>query len=325
LLLLAPQAVGSWETFTPNYPLNSPEAQSDLIGGDMVSTGGFNGAFNAVTKRTYARTINVVNSSWRRMDDMSAAIGITHAATAIIGMKMYMCGGYEGPPPGPHVDYCFVYDHSKAPGTQWSDFTPLPNGGSAGGGMIYDEASNALFYSGGAQRPNLGSNVAIDQDNTWKFCFDDPSSGWVASTPIPYKANHQSHLTVNFQGGQRHFFAGGQMAQNEAGGNVADVFEFVPSSETWIRRKSMPYGRGHTSTSTRAYGCGFLIAGGAINGKSLTRTSDIHYYHIPSNTWTLIASLPVKKATPKVFMDEENDYLYFVDNSNTSRLKLTKS
>jgi hypothetical protein len=307
--------------------LNSPEAQAELVGPDLVSFGGFLSNFKEVTNQTYARDIAVVNSTWRRMEDMPVIIGITHAATVVIGKKIYMCGGYVGPPPGPHTAQCFVYDHAKPPGTgQWSRFPTLPNNGSAGGGMIYDTVQNALYYSGGAQRPKLGSRDAYDQTHTWKFRFDDPAAGWVASTPIPYHANHQSFVTVHTQGQERHYFAGGQVGENELNGNVVDVYEFIPSpNERWVRRASMPYGRGHTTTSTRAYKCGFLMAGGAINSytNTLNRTSDIHYYHIPSNNWTYIASLQSRKATPKVVVDEENDYLYFVDSTRTSRLKLT--
>ena len=252
-------------------------------------------------------------------------IGITHAATAVIGTKMYMCGGYVGPPPGPHTADCFVYDHSKAPGTgQWSKFKSLPDNGTAGGGMIYDNVMNALYYSGGAQRLKLGSREALDRSNTWKFSFDNPTAGWVASTPIPYLANHQSHVTVIYQGRPRHYFIGGQKGENEKQGNVADIVEFIATNETWRRRASMPYGRGHTTVSTRAFGCGFTMAGGSINSpvNQYNRTNDIIYYSIPFDNWTSIGTIPVKAATPIVFVDERN-FLYFVDNSRTSRLQLT--
>ena len=316
------------ERVAPDFPNATEEAQSERIGNDLISTGGFFNRFKNVTTATFARDISSPNMPWRRMDDMPVAVGITHGATVVIGMKMYMCGGYSGPPPGPHVADCLIYDHSKAPGTgQWSTFTSLPNGGTAGGGMIYDNARNALYYVGGAQRPSPGSRFAIDLNNTWKFSFDNPGAGWVATAPIPYVANHQSFVTVDFQGEERHFFAGGQEGENESKGNVADVFEFKAATETWIRRSTMPYGRGHAATSTRAYGCGFFMAGGAINsvttGNQLNRTSDIHYYHIPSDNWTLIGNLPAKGATQKVYMDEENNYMYYVASSGTARYKFS--
>ena len=317
------QFPSAWQRFTPDYPIPSPEAQAEKIGNDLVVFGGFNSDFTTVTNQTYALDSSLTNRSWRRMDDMPLATGITHAATLVIGMKMYMCGGYEGPPPGPHVDKCFIYDHSKLPGTgQWSNFTPLLNNGSGGGGMIYDVVRNALYYSGGTQRPVPGSREAHDQDTTWKFSFDHPTIGWIASTPIPYMANHQSYVSVYFQGRYRHYFVGGQIGENEKQGNVADLFEFIASNETWVRRASMPYGRGHTTVSTRAYGCGFLLAGGSINSpivNKLNRTDDILFYHIPSDNWTSLGVLPAKGATPKVFVDEDNDFLYYVDNRRSNR------
>ena len=315
-----------WESIIPEYSVGAPEAQAERFGDDFVVFGGFSADFKDVTNQTFARDLSVPNRPWRRMDDMPVLTGITHAATTVIGTKMYMCGGYLGPQPGPHTGTCYIYDHSKVPGTgQWSNFATLPNNGSGGGGMIYDAASNALFYSGGAQRPKLGSTLTFDQNETWKFNFDNPTIGWIESTPIPYLANHQSHVTVYYQDRARHFFVGGQMGENEKQGNVADIFEFVASNETWIRRTSMPYGRGHTTVSTRAYGCGFLMAGGSINSpieNKMNRTSDIIFYSIPSDSWTSIGDLPVKGATPKLFVDD-NEFLYYIDNRRSSRRKLS--
>lgn len=257
------------------------------------------------------------------MDDMPVVIGVTHAGVVAIDTKVYLCGGYAGSASGHHVDTCFVYDHSKSPGTgQWSTFPSLPDSGSGGGTMFYDSAKNALFYTGGAQRPIAGSRQVKDVTNTWKYSFNDPLSGWLASTAIPYHANHQSSVTNrNMFGEERHFVLGGQRGSNEITNNIADVYEFIASTETWIRRASLPYGRSHASISTRAIGCGFIVAGGSLNGQKLTRTSDIHYYDIPSDSWTMIGSLPTVAATPPVFIDS-NNFIYYVDHKRTSRRKI---
>ena len=325
ILSFSPQFPSTWQSFAPEYPIAAPEAQAEKFGNDFVVFGGFNAIFTDVTNKTYARDMSVANSPWRRMDDMPLTTGITHAATAVIGMKMYMCGGYLGPQPGSHNAACYIYDHSKAPGTgQWSSFTALPNNGSGGAGMVYDVVTDALFYTGGAQRPKIGSREAYDQNHTWKYNFYNPTAGWVASTPIPYLANHQSAVTAYHQGRPRHFFAGGQIVENEKQGNVADIFEFIASTEIWLRRTSMPYGRGHTTVSTRAYGCGFIMAGGSINSliNKLNRTNDILFYNIPSDNWTSVGVMPVVGATPKVFVDD-NSFLHFVDNRRASRRKLS--
>lgn len=243
--------------------------------------------------------------------------GITHAALSRVGTKVYLCGGYLGGHPGPHVSDCFVYDHSIPPGSQqqWSRFASLPNGGSAGGGMIYDTARNTLFYAGGGQRRIIGSPHPVDIDNTWKIRLSDPRSGWVASTPFPYLANHLSYVTHrDSRGSERHFFLGGQVGEIECCANFGLNFEFIASSETWVRRASIPIPRGHASSSTRAVGCGFVVAGGSTNSETSfkNRTNDISYYDIPTNTWTsTIGLLPASIATPIVDI-HSNGYMYFV-------------
>jgi Kelch motif len=288
-----------------------------LIGNDIVLFSGFLQNLTITTNQTYARNILESNSAWRRMDDMPTPIGITHAAILAIGTKVYICGGYIGGHPGPHVPNCFVYDHSAPPGMQqqWSHFTPLPEGGSGGGGMIYDSVRNALFYAGGGQRVVAGSPHPVDIHNTWKFELNDPKSGWVASAPFPYLANHLSYVThADRFGTERHFFLGGQVGEYECCSNFGLNFEFIASTETWVRRSSMPLPRGHASSSTRAIGCGFIIAGGSVNSENSfkNRTDDISYYDIPTNTWTTgIGSLPERIATPIVDI-HKNGYMYFV-------------
>lgn len=307
-----------WQPAGPRYPIRRiTEAQGLLVGNDMVILSGFTQNLTITTNHTYARNVLEINSPWRRMDDLPMPVGITHAATLAIGMKVYFCGGYKGGHPGPHVSNCFVYDHSVPPGKQeqWSYFTALPDGGSAGGGMIYDSARNSLFYAGGGQRLVLGSAHPVDVRNTWKFQLNDPTSGWVASTPFPYMANHLSYVThTDGYGRERHYFLGGQVGEVECCANFGFNFEFIASNETWARRSSMPIPRGHASSSTRAIGCGFVIAGGSINSENSfkNRTDDISYYDIPTNTWTTgIGLLPERLATPVVDI-HRNGYMYFM-------------
>jgi Kelch motif len=302
----------------PNYPFKTEEPNGLLVGNDLIQFSGYIDKFTNATNLTYARDVTVLNSPWRRMENVPVNWGITHIPIVGVGTKVYLCGGYEGRSSGLHVATCFVYDHSKAPGTgQWSTLPRLPHGGSGGGGMIYDRVRNALYYSGGAQRFTLGSNVATDVNNTFRYSFDDPAAGWVETSPLPYKGNHLSYVThTDVDGHQRHFFMGGQQTNNECCGNVADNFEFIAATETWVRRASMPFPRGHAAYSTRAIGCGFVIAAGAINAvppsTGLVRTADVSYYDIPTDTWTSIGTVYDKVATP--IMDiHPNGYMYFTN------------
>ena len=131
------------------------------------------------------------------------------------------------------------------------------------------------------------------------------------TTRYPYKGNHIGHVTATYQGKQRHFFLGGQSGSNESDGNLDDNVEWDNVNKNWIRRASMPFKRGHMSSSVFAYGCGFLVAGGAVQGYQ--RTSDISYYAIDKDQWFKIGDLPQAINTPAcdiVRLGPGNDWIY---------------
>ena len=268
-----------------------------MIGSSFLIVSGFKNGYKEVTLETYALDTTSTTATWQRMDDLPVAGGITHSAHVVIGTKFYMCGGYVGSNPGSHIDNCLIFDKSKAPGTgQWSSFAPLPSA-RAGGGLVFDSSLNALFFSGGARRDS-GWESDKDYSNTWMYSFNKPSEGWIPKAPLPYLANHLSYTTANKDatGKERHYFFGGQTAHNEANGNKSDLFEYDAANDVWIKRTSLPIPRGHASSSTRAIGCGFIVAGGCINGGN--KITDVSYYDVPTDTWTKIGDLTDAINTP---------------------------
>ena len=268
------------------------EPAGAMIGTDFVIFSGFkNGYLNATTE-TYALDLSAPTAVWERMDDLPFAQGITHQGIVVVGMKAYLCGGYVGGSLGQHTDQCFVYDHSKPLGEQWSNFIPLPMGGRSGGGMIYDTAMNAIVYAGGSQRVTQGQPVAIDYKDTWMYSFDNPTAGWVQQSNMPFYGNHMNSISVvDKNGKERHYIFGGQVGDYELWGNTATVYEYIIATDTWVERTSMPFGRGHSGSAVRSVGCGgFIVAGGRTN-KGLT--GDITYYNVEMDTWQSIGKLPV--------------------------------
>jgi Kelch motif len=314
----------TWTNYNPLYPMRVIEPMGLLVGNDIVLFGGFFNGIANVTNHTYARSVTNTSGTWRRMDDVPLPGGLTHAAEVAVGLKVYLCGGYSVYP-GPHRSSCYIYDHAATPGNQWSTLSNLPIG-SAGAGMIYDSALNALFYSGGRQSYNFSNPGTFDVTHTWKYSFQNTSAGWVASTPIPYEANHQSAVThTDAFGKQRHFYMGGQERLYECCRNKDALYEFVVRTETWVRRANMPLARGHATASTRAIGCGFFIAGGSVNSPIgiLNRTTDMSYYDIPSDRWMRLGDVPFPGATPVVVAPPNSGYLYFVNQRpNVSRRRL---
>jgi hypothetical protein len=318
------QFVGEWQSVTPSYPLTVAEAQGAIMNNngnrDLVLISGFVNGYDQSTAQTYARTVgnngNNNNAPWRRMDDVPLSVGITHGAFALNGNNrnvLYMCGGYVGGHPGPDTNQCFVYNHSQAPGSQnrqWSRLgADLPSG-RAGGGLVYDKQRRALVFAAGAQRPEPGNPEAFDYNTTWMYYFDRPNAGWVRQADIPFLANHMSFVTaVDANTNQeRHYFLGGQVGENEYTGNVVDNFEWDMDRLTWVRRRSMPMTRGHAASSTRAVGCGFVIAAGSTNENG--KTADVSYYNVPTDTWTSIGTLPNAINTPVCDIDVVERYMY---------------
>jgi hypothetical protein len=270
-----------------------------MIDKDFVILSGFKSNFDTTTLQTYALDTTSSTAKWRRMDDAPLVLspGFSHSAYALVGKKVYLCGGYLGPSPGRDFKECVVYDHSVAPGSgkQWSNITSLPDG-RGGAGMIYDKIRNALYFASGADRAQ-GTTKSYDKPDTWMYDLNNPELGWVPKANIPFQANHMSFVTAKDSTGQdHHFFLGGQAGENESFGNTAKNYEWDSVNERWIERADMLSDRGHFSSSTRAIGCGFIIAAGTSNG--VGSITDISYYDIDSNKWTKIGDMWKAMNTP---------------------------
>jgi N-acetylneuraminic acid mutarotase len=245
-----------------------------------------------VTTKVYAYNVRDPNAKWQMMDDVPV-LGFHHAAYAVDGLVMYICGAYVG-----GIDnitdspICLKYSHTAPAGQQWTRLPDMP-GHRGGGGMNLIFETNSLLYATGATRTGWATT---DYNTTFELSLDNLSAGWSVRSAIPYKANHVSHVTAYYQGQPHYFVGGGQIKQEEADGNQHDLVEWIPTTATWKRRANMTFSRGHSSASTIAYGCGFLMIGGAINGGN--QTTDISYYGIDTDSWISIGDLPDKINTP---------------------------
>jgi N-acetylneuraminic acid mutarotase len=75
---------------------SAAEAQGGIIGDDLVIISGFTMGYKQATAKVYALNLRDPLAPWRAMDDLPVQPGITHAAYAVVGLKLYMCGGYVG-------------------------------------------------------------------------------------------------------------------------------------------------------------------------------------------------------------------------------------
>jgi hypothetical protein len=301
------------------------ETQGALIGNDIVITSGFiNGVANA-TNQTYARDITgAKGNQWRRMDDMPVPIGVTHGAFAVVGMKLYFCGGFYGGNPGPHMNDCFIYDHAAPPKRQWSRFGRLPGGGTGGAGMVYDSSTNALYYATGGKRFDLTQRDIVDENTFYMYPLNQPGATWVRMGNSPLVANHISFVTaLDKLGNERHYFLGGQLGKNECTENQDINYEWNAITKKWIRRANIPFPRGHATSSTIPIGCGFLMAAGSINTPvgCFKKTTDISYYDIETDKWTSIGNVTHDVNAPVCGIGDDG-YFYFISERRANRRKI---
>jgi N-acetylneuraminic acid mutarotase len=291
-------------------PLVVAESQGGMFGNDLVIFSGFSGRWEFATPKVFALDVTNRSATWREMDDVPIRVGITHSGHVVVNnTKFYMCGGYVGGEPYPVTSECFMYHHANQKGSQWTTIPSIP-GKRSGGGMIHDQGRNSLIFATGASRDNKTDlNTTIDHSDVWELSLDNMSGGWKSKTNIPYQANHVGAVSVLHNGKQHHFFMGGQLRADEAGGNLDFVYEYNSTSSRWDQRAPLPVPRGHFSSSTvpDRNGCGFFVLGGAINGGK--RTADVLYYSVANNLWMKLGEMPSARNTPVCGISADN-YLY---------------
>ena len=300
------QLVGGWSSYVP-YPLLVGESQGIVMNKkDLVIFSGFWNGFGKATSKVYAYDTSANSTAsksvWREMQNVPIPSGLTHAAFALNSnlnnSVLYFCGGYVGPHPGGATNVCMTYKHNAPNGSQWSFLPSLP-AVRAGGGMLYNAASNSLLYTSGSSRPSqTDRKYTIDHNETWELYLSQLSNGWIPKMPFPHAANHVGSVTILYKGQyEKHFVLGGQHSEDEKNGNKASVFEWDATTEKWTPRASLQIPRGHFASSTVPYKqCGIIIAGGAMN--KAKKTGDISYYEIETDSWHSIGSLPAGLNSP---------------------------
>ena len=79
------------------------ESQGALLGGThFCIVSGFAGTIDKATKSTYCKDTRVPSSSWIKQDDLTDGLsiagtllskGFSHVGHAVVGSKLYLCGG----------------------------------------------------------------------------------------------------------------------------------------------------------------------------------------------------------------------------------------
>jgi hypothetical protein len=313
----------NWSDFLPLYPFAVKETQGVLIGSDIVIISGFMNGLVSGTNQTYARDITGQKGiGWRRMDDMPVAIGVTHGAFAVVGKKIYFCGGFYGGNPGPHTDKCFVYNHVAPPTQQRNTFSSLPGAGTGGAGMVCDSRTTpCIMQLGGSAIPLGGVTLRM----LTQISLNSTNSSWISLGKSPQVANHISFVTAfDKMGNERHYLLGGQKGIDECKENLDSNYEWNAVTKKWIQRASIPFGRGHATSSTLPIGCGFVIAGGSINTPvgCFVKTPDISYYDTETDQWSFLGNLTHLANAPVCSVGDDG-YFYFISDKAAKRRQIS--
>lgn len=260
--------------------LRTTNAHHLIVAGGYISNSGL-----TATTAVYSLRVTNAYPKWIQRKPMPRAL--THCAQALVNHTMYLCGGFLGKAPGRSVPDCYSYSILS---DTWNALPNLPID-VGGGSMVYIKPINSLFYGGGMRRKE-GRYDGIDMPNTYMLSLDNIKAGWKRKANMPNPRNHMAAATVS----SRHFFLGGQHSDDEDAGNQATVNEYVYQTNKWFTKAPLPLPLGHIVGSTFAYWNGILTVGGVRNGRK--QISNIYYYRVDSNSWTLVGHYPRSVQSP---------------------------
>jgi N-acetylneuraminic acid mutarotase len=192
-----------------------------------------------------------------------------HAATAVVGTRVFVIGGYTGGRMSWTATHAvWEYDRGR---NGWAPraLMPTPRGGLAA--AVLGDRIHAL--GGSADRPTQAHEV-----------YDPAADRWTAANPMPTARDHLA--AVAFQGqvwalGGRTSFTGTQYASVEI---------WDPAADAWRIGPSLPDGRGGLAAAVLA-GRVFVFGGEA----PLRIFNSVEMYEVAGNRWIAKAPMPTAR------------------------------
>ncbi|HQY88368.1 MAG TPA: kelch repeat-containing protein [Tepidisphaeraceae bacterium] len=271
-----PEGELAWTTGKVS-PVARVEPESAVVNGKLYVFSGYSGSW-VPSKRV--DVYNPSNNSWTRLADMP--LGTTHAATTVVGNKIWFAGGYTDRGDGVNQDIAvtqvIIYDTSN---DTWSTGPSLPQKRGSGG---LAEVDGILYFFSG-ERTNRSN--ATDM---WALDLNNQSAGWVTKASHPFGMTHFGTAVVDgiiySIGGQTNVDANAVFYKN--------CYKYDPGTNTWTRIADLPYGRSHLSPATTVRNGKIVIAGGerAFN----VEVSDVSEYDPATNTWRELTQVPQARA-----------------------------
>lgn len=180
-------------------------------------------------------------------------VPVHHAAATAIGHKIYIFGGFIGPPKGTRgiywipVNRSWVFDLET---NRWTALAPMPTTRGAANAVA---VGDKIYVIGGAaipanfDRPGLTFDAAV-QDLSVNEMYDTATNTWTAKSPMSVARNHATSAVVN---GKIYVVGGrvGSVFSNGVSTNIISNEEYDPATDRWRSRKSMPTARSGISSA----------------------------------------------------------------------------
>lgn len=217
----------------------------------------------------------------RAVGGWRAADSVPHrrleGATATIGQRAYLIGGFGGPELDGILDVD-VFDHGTG---QWTQAAALPEAVTHMQAAVVGDT--AIWIAGGF----VGRHPAPPTDAVWRY--DVATNRWIPGPTLPAARGGGALLAL----GDTLYFVGGWAEDRVI--ERREVWRLLPRAATWQARAPIPEGRGHVSAVGTA-GKLFLLGGQQSHDLSPVDLQTAWSYHPAADRWTQLADAPTTRS-----------------------------
>ena len=191
------------------------------------------------------------------------------------------------------IDNAWEYDPAA---DSWKALAPLPT---KRGSPVAAVAGDKIYVIGGATTPPGSKEPAVHPARPHVSVgaveeYDPATNAWRSRTSMPTPRNHATAGVVN----GKIYVIGGRVGGGfitSGSSNVDVVEEYDPASDTWgSARAKMPSPRSAMASGVNG-GRIYVTGGEGQNAQMMYTFRALEAYDPASNSWTVLASLPVSR------------------------------
>jgi N-acetylneuraminic acid mutarotase len=265
---------GVWDAAPPMLHARSAHNVVAYEGGIIALAGSGTGG------ATVAAVEHFDGSTWRTITTLPGS-GLNAPASAVVGNRIYVIGGFNGVSNVPTSDV-HIYDIATR---AWSRAAPLPAPRGGHAAVVLD--GRIHVFGGG----NSQSTIA---DHSM---YDPSTNAWTELAPLPFSRGSPAGVVYN----QRIFSIGGRSGPSDFG----DVVVYNPGTNTWTSDGAIePVG---TAGAVVYNGTIYLFGGESQARRESVRT--VLRYDGATRTWQEDTPMPTGRNYARAVVFRDNVYL----------------